>query len=227
VVDGALYPILAASAGGVMVVSEADDASGRERFRPGAILLGPGWGRGADRLPVLERALGEEEKGIPLILDADAISLAKNHSFHGNAILTPHPGEFAAYTGIPKEAILAHPESLLTRTAKEKGAVILYKGNVLFIAAPDGRLGVVDGMKAVLAAGGSGDLLAGICAALAARCYAAGAEKAGTGYDGYTCACAAAALLLEVCQSQDTARVFRDPLELADRVAVIAGAAWL
>ncbi|MDR2027989.1 MAG: bifunctional ADP-dependent NAD(P)H-hydrate dehydratase/NAD(P)H-hydrate epimerase [Treponema sp.] len=221
VVDGALYPILAASAGGVMVVSGDEAGSGPDRFRPGAILLGPGWGRGADRRPVLERALEEEARGTPLVLDADAISLAKDRTFHGNAILTPHPGEFAAYTGVPKEETLAHPESLLTQTAREKGAVILYKGHVLFIAAGDGRLGVVDGMQPVLAAGGSGDLLAGICAALAARLRAAG------GFDGYTCAVTAAALLLEACRAEDTARVFRDPLELADRVAAIAGAAWL
>lgn len=227
VVDEALYPILAASTGGVMVVSGDRAASDPDRFRPGAILLGPGWGRGEDRRPVLEKALEEEAKGIPLILDADAISLAKNYTFHGNAILTPHPGEFAAYTGVPKEEIPTHPESLLSQIAGEKRAVILYKSHVLFIAAEDGRLGVVDGMNAVLAAGGSGDLLAGICAAIAARWRAsAGPEKAPV-YDGYTCACAAAALLLEACRSEDMAHVFRDPLELADRVAVIAGAAWL
>jgi NAD(P)H-hydrate epimerase len=223
VVDEALYPILAASAGGIMVASESANADGRERFRPGAILLGPGWGTGPDRRPVLERALAEEEKGVPLILDADAIGMVKNHTFHGNAILTPHPGEFAAYAGLPKETVLAHPESLLIQTAREKQAVILYKSHVLFIAAGDGRLGVVDGMRAVLAAGGSGDLLAGICAAIAARWRAAPE----TDYDGYTCAAAAAALLLEACRADDDAPAFRDPLELADRVAAAAGAAWL
>jgi NAD(P)H-hydrate epimerase len=230
VVDEALYPILAASAGGIMVAGDSGDESALEpgRFRPGALLLGPGWGRGADRLPVLEKALAEEERGVPLVLDADAISLARDRVFHGNAILTPHPGEFAAYAGLPKEAILAHPESLLIQTAREKRAVILYKSNVLFIAAEDGRLGVVDGMNAVLAMGGSGDLLAGICAAIAARWRAvSGPGKAGPAYDGYTCAVAAAALLLEACQAENMARAFRDPLELADRVAVIAGAAWL
>jgi NAD(P)H-hydrate epimerase len=233
VVDEALYPILAASAGGIMVVSEAGFSAGsaaeQERFHPGAILLGPGWGTGADRRPVLERALEEEAKGTPLILDADALILARDYTFHGNAILTPHPGDLAAYTGLPKETLLAHPESLLIRTAREKRAVILFKSHVLFIAAEDGRLGVVDGMRAVLSAGGSGDLLAGICAAIAARWRAAGSEpgKPETGYDGYTCAAAAAALLLEACKSDDTAPAFRDPLELADRVAALAGAAWL
>jgi NAD(P)H-hydrate repair Nnr-like enzyme with NAD(P)H-hydrate dehydratase domain len=212
-----------------MVVSEAGSAAEQERFRPGAILLGPGWGTGQDRRPVLERALEEEAKGTPLILDADALILARDYTFHGNVILTPHPGELAAYTGLPKETLLARPEAPLIRTAREKRAVILFKSHVLFIAAEDGRLGVVDGMRAVLSAGGSGDLLAGICAAIAARWRAAGSGpgKTETGYDGYTCAAAAAALLLEACKSEDTARTFRDPLELADRVAALAGAAWL
>jgi NAD(P)H-hydrate repair Nnr-like enzyme with NAD(P)H-hydrate dehydratase domain len=89
-VDRALYPILAASAGGIMVVPAGSGEpggeeppreplpKGAERFRPDAVLLGPGWGRSPSRLPVLQKALDREAKGTPLILDADAITLSRN-----------------------------------------------------------------------------------------------------------------------------------------------------
>jgi NAD(P)H-hydrate epimerase len=221
IVDDALYPIAAANAGGAMVVPASvamvSEASA-PRFESDAILLGPGWGRGADRFAALEAALALEATGIPLILDADAIALAKGRVFHGNAILTPHAGEFAAYTDLHKEAALAHPYPILTTLAREKQATILFKSHVLIIAAPDGRVGVVDGMTPVLGAGGSGDLLAGVCVALAARM-----KRADT-FDGYICATCAAALLIEAARGVNA---FVDPLDLATRVGQAAGAAWL
>jgi NAD(P)H-hydrate epimerase len=138
-----------------------------------------------------------------------------------NAILTPHLGEFAAFTGLPKENILSNSLRIIADTARKIGAVILFKSQVLIIAGEDGRLGIVDGMAPVLAAGGSGDLLAGFCAAVAARM-----KKQGF-YDGFTCAAAAAALLVETGRAPDMARRFADPLELAEKAASLAGAAWL
>ncbi|MDR2096710.1 MAG: bifunctional ADP-dependent NAD(P)H-hydrate dehydratase/NAD(P)H-hydrate epimerase [Treponema sp.] len=240
IVDHALYPLLAADAGGIMVApkhtdeapyprlhpgpgadAEAPDA-GAGRFKPDAMLLGPGWGKGPDRLAVLEEALKREERGMPLILDADAVSIARDCVFHGRTILTPHVQEFAVFSGIPREKLLADPFSPLSRTAKERNCVILFKSHVLIIAAGDGRLGILDGMKPVLASGGSGDLLAGFCAALAARL-----SRSGVVFDGYDCAAAAAALLLETASLDRFSRRFTDPLELADGASEIAGAAWL
>jgi NAD(P)H-hydrate epimerase len=224
-VDEDLYPVLAASAGGIMVAPEKGDGSPAgggdgpegERFCPDAVLLGPGWGRSPERLPVLRRALDREAAGTPLILDADAIALSRGTRFHGKAILTPHPGELAAFTGLPRERILSHALPIAVDTARKHRAVILFKSHVLIIAAEDGRVGVVDGMAPVLAAGGSGDLLAGFCAAIAARMKRRGC------YDGYTCAAAAAALLAET----GRVRRFMDPLELAETAASLAGTAWL
>jgi NAD(P)H-hydrate epimerase len=189
------------------------------RFYPDALLLGPGWGKTPDRTMLFHRALVREWEGIPLILDAEAIYLAKDGVFHGNAILTPHPGECAALAGVSIETVLAHPGPLLRKLAQEKQAVILFKGHVLFIACQDGRFGVVDGMVPVLAAGGTGDLLAGFCAAIAAR------MKRSAHFDGYACALAAATLLIETGRS--IGNRFIDPVDLAEKAAAIAGAAWL
>jgi NAD(P)H-hydrate epimerase len=223
VVDEELYPILASSAGGIMVTTAKAAAGTEDRFRPDAILLGPGWGKGPDRPGILHKALEREGEGVPLILDADAIALAADTIFHGNAILTPHTGELAAYAQVPREELLGYPGVLLCRLARERNATIIFKSHVLFIASPDGRLGVVDGMSPVLAAGGTGDLLAGFCAAIAARWQA----QAPPGFDPYTCAVIAATLLEEVGRMAEKAGKFTDPLELADSAADLAGAAWL
>jgi NAD(P)H-hydrate epimerase len=182
--------------------------------------LGPGWGKGEDRKKILSAALEKEKEGIPLVLDADAISLAAGLVFNGNVILTPHPGEFAGYSGIDRDELLSDPVPHITRFARERNGVILFKSHVMYIASPDGRLAVVDGMLPALAAGGTGDLLAGFCSAIAARMRRLGS------YDGYTCAAAAAALLVETGKTPGIAGVFIDPLELADFAARLAGKAW-
>jgi NAD(P)H-hydrate epimerase len=243
VVDPLIHEPLAVNAGGVMVVpSKAEGEAlgigaapeGVSRFEPQAVLLGPGWGKSPDRRKTLEEALALEEAGIPLVLDADAISLARGRVFHGRALLTPHPGELAAYGDIPREELLAHPAPFLLSLAREKKAVVLFKSHVMFAAAPDGRLGLVDGMAPVLGAGGSGDLLAGFCAGIAARCLAANRDGPGLAAlseapppDLYACALAAAALLIRAAEDPLIAGRFTDPLELADRAADIAGRAWL
>jgi NAD(P)H-hydrate epimerase len=227
IADPSIYPILAADAWGVMVVpDDAMKPAGPDlparRSSPDAALLGPGWGTGPGRARLLENYLLLEEQGMPLILDADAIALAREAVFHDNAILTPHPGEFAAYTGIGREEILSNPGPLLLSCAREKRAVILFKGHVLYIAAPDGRLGIIDGMAPCLAAGGSGDILAGFCAAIAARM-----RQSGTAFDGYVCAAAAASLLIRAGQSPELSGCFADPFEIAGTAASLAGSAWL
>jgi NAD(P)H-hydrate epimerase len=228
--DRELYPILAASAGGIMVGEAGSAADDPERFRPDAVLLGPGWGKSAGRKTVLEgvlercRPCGEGE-GTPLILDADAIALARGMALHRNVILTPHPGEFAAFTGIPREETLADPAPVLRRVARELGVTIMYKGAVIYIADPLGRVGVVDGMNPLLAAGGSGDLLAGLCTGIAARMRAMALRGGGADFDGYTCAAAGAALFMAAGKSIEAS--FVDPLELVPPAAALAGKAWL
>jgi NAD(P)H-hydrate epimerase len=219
-VDEAIYPILAADAGGIMV-AEGKAADEQGRFRSDAMLLGPGWGKGADREQLLGRALEREREGTPLLLDADAIAMVRDRVFHGNAILTPHPGEFAAFSGVPVEKLLADPLPPLREISRRIRGTVLFKGHVLYIAAPDGRIAVLDGMAPALAAGGSGDLLAGFCAALAARTARSGA------FDGCSCAAAAAGLLIASALAPENARRFLDPLDLADTAARLAGEAWL
>jgi NAD(P)H-hydrate epimerase len=227
-VDAALYPVLAASSGGIMVFEAGSAADDSARFRPDAALLGPGWGKNAGRKEALDAALRREGEGVPLVLDADAIALAKGKVFHGNAILTPHPGELADFAGVSKEELAGDPFSVLERVSREANAVILFKTAVLIVAAPEGyglRFAVIDGMAPALGSGGSGDLLAGLCAGIAARARAQ-SFRAGTPADVFSCAVAAAALL-EACAKEPDSRRFADPLDLAGTAAALAGDAWL
>jgi len=230
IVDPSIYPIVAPACSGVMAVpGPANDG----RFTPDAVLLGPGWGRSEDRIHILNNCLRLEEQGTPLILDADAITLAKDMVFHGNAIMTPHIGEFAAYSGLQKDEILKSPIQALQDFSAKAKAVILLKSHVMYAASPDGRFGIIDGMNPVLAAGGTGDILAGFCSSISAR-WKASASRSGAinsgainsgAFDAYTCAAAAGALLIQA--SRTIAGKFVDPAEIAQAASVIAGAAWL
>ena len=129
--------------------------------RIGAILVGPGLG---DIPPVLTLAL---TAGRPVIIDADAIALVgepgrlKGH----DTILTPHEGEFVKLFG---ELPGSKAERAL-EAARRSGAVIVYKGPDTLVASPDGRLGFAPPAPAWLASAGTGDVLAGIVAAMRAR----------------------------------------------------------
>ena len=139
--------------------------------RIGCLLVGPGLG---DTPQVLTLALTSKA---PKVLDADAIAhLGDPGRLKGqDAIITPHEGEFRKLFG---EVAGNKPERVL-EAARRSGAVVVYKGPDTLVAAPDGRLGFAPPAPAWLASAGTGDVLAGIIAAMRAR-----------GLDPFDAACA-------------------------------------
>jgi hydroxyethylthiazole kinase-like uncharacterized protein yjeF len=124
-----------------------------------AVLVGPGLGHGAQAVTRLDLALGA---GLPLVIDADAIALLRGRTSlpHG-CILTPHGGEFDALFGPGDGGKIER-----TRTAAaEIDAVIVHKGPDTVIAAPDGRVIIAPPASSWLSTAGTGDVLAGLCAA--------------------------------------------------------------
>jgi hydroxyethylthiazole kinase-like uncharacterized protein yjeF len=86
-----------------------------------------------------------------------------------SVILTPHAGEMAHLTGMDKDEVLAQPQAAATRQSADWGAVLALKGASTCVAHPDGRCWRHESRTPGLATSGSGDVLAGIIAGLAAR----------------------------------------------------------
>ena len=221
-VDEEIYLVAAANPGGIMVAPVAGPAP-ESRFNPDTILLGPGWGRDPRRVPVLRDALKMEADGTPVVLDADAIYLSKEYSFQGNTLITPHPGELSWFADLPGELILENPVPVLLDIAQKKNVHILFKSHVMFVVSPGGQVTVVDGMTPALGAGGSGDLLAGLCAGIIARMK----KQTPGGCPIHDGAAAAASLLVEAGKRTASAKGFFDPACMADTAAKLAGDAWL
>lgn len=137
-----------------------------ERVRAAAI--GPGAGVSRQ---TRETVLDLLKKGMPLVLDADAItSFADDpeelfEQLHDQVVLTPHEGEF---TRLFPVIDLADRLTAARLAAELSGAVMLLKGPETIVAAPDGQLAINQHASPWLATAGSGDVLAGlICGVLA------------------------------------------------------------
>ncbi len=139
-----------------------------------ATLIGCGSGQSAG-LEALVRALLTVEGG-PLILDADAINSLALHREEGlsalkNAkrpvVLTPHPMEFSRLSGLSISEIQKHRIKNARAFAKEYGCILVLKGAGTLVT--DGsELYINHTGSSALAKAGSGDVLAGFLASLAA-----------------------------------------------------------
>jgi ADP-dependent NAD(P)H-hydrate dehydratase / NAD(P)H-hydrate epimerase len=133
-----------------------------------AVAIGPGAGISEQ---TRDRVLRLLHRGLPLVLDADAITSFEGstaeffEALHDQVVLTPHVGEFARTF----PAIDLTDRLTAARLAAEvSGAVVLLKGPETIVAAPDGRLAINRHASPWLATAGSGDVLAGlICGVLA------------------------------------------------------------
>lgn len=170
--DRSVYPVIAPRLESVMVVP-VDAESPIAPDGADAMAIGPGWGTGGERKQQLETLLAQPLSGV---IDADGVVLLRQlldagrvSTLGGRWVLTPHPGEFARLCGLERGALPENPVPLLLTWCKRLNAVIILKGHVNYVARPDGSVTVVDGMNPALGTGGSGDVLAGVVAALLAR----------------------------------------------------------
>ncbi|PWG01338.1 NAD(P)H-hydrate dehydratase [Sphingosinicella humi] len=133
--------------------------------RVDAVVIGPGLGKvgkGRDRF---RRAF---ESGRPLVIDGDALALLAGQDFprwRETPILTPHAGEFARLFG----TLVGSKVEQAREAARRSQAVIVFKGSDTVVAAPDGRAAIAPPASPWLASAGTGDVLAGIIAAMRAR----------------------------------------------------------
>lgn len=164
-----IWAAAASALAGEIVRPLPEDLSALNLGRANSAVAGPGWGRDDTAVSVFRRLWDSD---LPLVLDADALALLGDinpPSRKAPLVLTPHPGEAERLTGRPGEDILRYPEEILSVLSRGRNAVVVLKSWVTWMASPDGRFAVYDGMDGSLAVGGSGDVLAGLCGALLAR----------------------------------------------------------
>ena len=151
-----------------------------------AVVLGPGLGR-ADATATLVRTFSLHVD-VPLVLDADAL-FAWNGRLPGLApraaptVMTPHEGEAARLLGTTSEAIRADRTAAAVALATAARAVVVLKGPGTLVTDGERLYRNTTGGPA-LATGGTGDVLAGLLAALLAG-------AASNGLDAFGAACAA------------------------------------
>jgi len=138
-----------------------------------AVLIGPGM-LGERATVALVHRLLPCCVGATVVLDAlamSAVAAAPHRGTTGCAglVLTPHAGEMAHLSGRSKAMVCADAEGFARVAAQRWQACVALKGARTFVAAPDGTAWRFDGGGPGLATSGSGDVLAGVIAGLAAR----------------------------------------------------------
>lgn len=129
-----------------------------------AVLMGPGLGQWEGTLAVVRAVL--ENARCPVVLDADGINVLSAHKdiLRGRpypTVLTPHDGEFARLGGLLSRDRMAAAAEL----SRDLGCIVLLKGHETWITDGTTHYRNRTGNPG-MAVGGSGDVLAGILAAL-------------------------------------------------------------
>lgn len=151
--------------------------------RTSCLLLGPGLAQKETTAQFIKLLLTDsalrvtrDEDGVhlPMVVDADGIRLMSQISqwfklLPPGSILTPHPGEMAALTGLKTADIQGDRLKLAATFAQRWGHVVVLKGALTVVADPGGDVYVVPVATPALAHAGTGDVLSGMIAGLRAQ----------------------------------------------------------
>ncbi len=167
-----------ASAGLVTLYSSEEVLNGANKFpsiirvaelesleKYSSIVMGPGWNGGREE--DFKRALSSH---LPLVIDSGAFEyLKRGVRLGGEAILTPHLGEFErllrSYEIDSDTKSVDGLSEALRRLSKESESTVVLKSSVLWITKGD-EIYIYDGFNPQMGVAGSGDVLAGIMGAL-------------------------------------------------------------
>ena len=136
------------------------------------VVVGPGLSTMSDA-PEFARQMVEKSKQ-PVVVDADGLNAFEGRGklLRGDSrvmVLTPHPGEMARLTGLTVGEVEADRVGLARRFAVKHRLTLVLKGWRTLVAHRDGTVAVNTTGNPAMAKGGSGDILAGIIAALLAQ----------------------------------------------------------
>lgn len=136
------------------------------------LAIGPGLGTSESTQEAVRTIL--QKITTPVVIDADALTALAGHTeilaaMQAQKVLTPHPGEMARLTGLEIAEIEADRINIAKKYAEEWQAIVVLKGAPTVIGCPNGTVYVNSTGNSSLATGGSGDVLTGIIAGLAAQ----------------------------------------------------------
>jgi ADP-dependent NAD(P)H-hydrate dehydratase len=148
----------------------------REAEAYSAVLVGPGMMDPAAGIELVAACLRMDRPPV-LVVDAAPLidmqrlkeALRRAPAAAARVILTPHAGEAARLCGIDRDRVCADPLGIARHVVAELGVVVALKGASTIVASPDGRAFVNTAGNPGLGTSGSGDVLAGILAGLAAH----------------------------------------------------------
>lgn len=142
-----------------------------------AVVMGPGMGVSDDLAAFIEKAV-KEARGIPVVIDADGLNsiagrldFLKKHS--GGVVLTPHPKEAARLLGVDTATVQSDRMAAAKKISERSGSVVVLKGAGTVIAGPLGDIYINPTGNSGLATAGTGDVLSGMIAGLAAQGHTA------------------------------------------------------
>ncbi len=170
--------------GAVWASWDSDEDVGAALEWAHAIVVGPGLGRDAEAKRLIERVLSSAGAR-PIVVDADGLSVWEGSADQlpgqvpPSAVLTPHPGEMARILDRPIESILSDPFATVAEASEKFGCTVVLKGDPTVVAASGEPLHVATTRGPALAAGGTGDVVAGLTGALLASGLAGHVAAAG------------------------------------------------
>ncbi len=135
------------------------------------LAIGPGLSRNPETMQTVRRLIETYEGS--LVIDADAIHALVGHvdlltGLADRAVLTPHPGEFAALVGGSARDVDANRMEFVRTFVGRGSPTLVLKGRPTLIGAHGRPLCVNPTGNTGLATGGSGDVLTGLLAGLIA-----------------------------------------------------------
>lgn len=169
-VPEAVFVVFPDSQSGTLPENAARDILGLTK-KCDAVLAGCGMGLCPDTESIVCSLL--EYCEVPLVLDADGINAAAKHIDVLNkrefpTVLTPHEGEMHRLTGVPSKIIRENRTEYTEKFTESAISVLVLKGKDTLVAA-DGNCCVNPTGNPGMAVAGSGDVLAGMLAALIAQ----------------------------------------------------------
>lgn len=138
------------------------------------VVMGPGIGRAPETAALVRKLYGSLDASF--VIDADGIGAFETHAdllkeAKGRAVLTPHPGEFGRLTGMSPEDVNRDRLDLGRRFAEAHKVHLVLKGAPTIVFSPEGEAFINPTGNPALSKGGSGDVLTGFIAGLAAQGY--------------------------------------------------------